>query len=113
MAAGADLAIDLVAALEGGAVEGAENALEAPLPLRGMLAASGGRGGAGQQDDSESGGECGAKQPLAHHALSIAPAPPGTEGGEPPSTGSPMLSGRGRGRSKTESSGRMTRKCTK
>ena len=113
VAGGADLAIDLVAALEGSAVECAENAVEAPLPLRRFRTRPGGRGGAGQDGETESGGQRGAEKPVAHHALSIAPDAPAGGDAPPPSTGSPMLSGSGRGRSNTESSGRITKKWAK
>ena len=101
MAGGADVLVDLEAALGGGAVVGAERALEMPVLVRRMDLLLGGDGnGAGGKDGE---GERARNQELAH-----VPYPTFFL-----STASAMLDGNGSGRSILPRIGNSSRKWKK
>ena len=113
MAAGTDLAVDLQAALQGAPVELAEDAGERPVAL-GQLLALGRQRGARLEAEEQGGGN--ADRELPHGAFSIGLADAPALAAPPTlSTGSPIETGSGSGRSSagSESSGVRTRKWKK
>src|SRR3546814_13058829 len=108
MTGGAHLVVDLEAALQRRPVIGAEEALEGPvLVLQRRLFGRRG-GGAGQADDAAGRGKC--DQGATHQAFSIGRARAPAAMPPPLRNGWRTLAGRGRGRSKTLSSGSRTRR---
>src|SRR5690606_4148675 len=124
VARGADLAVDLVAALQLGLVEGPERALEAEAAAARVLGAAGrerglgGEGEAGRDGDQDQGLFHRTHRSLEGHgrsqpffsgeagAASVMASPPGR-------TGSEMVAGIGRGVSRRPTTGMSTRKNRK
>ena len=113
VAGGADLLVDLEAALQRGPVVGAEDAVERPFLTRRRWRLLGGAGAVARAAHSAAISAAAAKQVLRISGLRHRRA--GAARGAPRlrSTAAPMLHGNGRGRSSLPISGNRIRKWTK